>query len=138
MYHQDMKEYENLDDWVAHTIGDDSWRTVAEKLHTTHSTIKRRLNNLEADAVIELASAYGMNPIAGLVAAGSITTQDVRTYARSYTVDDLSDIEVAQVIVERLERRQEEDHQDDSPIALHAVADGSPDEDEGDAGDYDA
>lgn len=98
-----MRNANDLDSWVAKTTGEDSWRTVAEKLHTTHSTIKRRLSNHEADAIVELARAYGANPIDGLLHAGIITEIDVKAAARTYTVDDLSDVEVAQVIVDRLE-----------------------------------
>lgn len=133
-----MQEYENLNEWVEATTGEDSWRTIAEKLHTTHSTIKRRLNNHEADAIIELASAYHVNPVAGLVAGGCITSMDVRTYARAYTFEDFSDVEVAQIIVDRLEAREEEREANTTAIGAPAVrleglpyvADSSPDEPE--------
>ncbi|OBA54604.1 hypothetical protein A5774_04510 [Corynebacterium sp. EPI-003-04-2554_SCH2473622] len=113
-----------LPEWVSETTGNDSWRHVAEKLHTTHSTIQRRLKNSEADAVVELASAYGVNPIPGLVAAGSITREDIMAYAATYAVEDLDDVELARIMVERLEQREKENE-----MPLNAVAYNGPDED---------
>lgn len=132
-----MINNENFNEWFTETTHDDSWRTIAEKLHTTHPTIKRRLNNAEADAIIELAVAYGANPVEGLVAGGCIADVDVRSYARMYLTDDLTDLDLAQIIVERLEQR-ERDGDTDVQSALYAVADSSEDEEEGDPGDYDA
>lgn len=130
-----MREYENLNEWVEATTGEDSWRTIAEKLHTTHSTIKRRLNNHEADAIIELATAYHVNPVAGLVAGGCITSVDVRAYARAYTFEDFTDVEIAQIIVDRLEAREDKtagNPEEDADVfdleGLPYVADSSPDE----------
>lgn len=129
-----MTDRENLTTWVEEITGDDSWRTIAEKLHTTHTTIKRRLANHEADAIIELATAYHQNPVAGLVAAGSISSFDVRTYARTYTFEDFTDLEIAQIIVDRLETREQEDDTTDAQVldleGLPYVADSSPDEPE--------
>lgn len=107
-----MRENAKLTCWVDMTTGSDSWRTIAEKLHTTHPTIQRRLKNAEADAIIELASVYGVNPIPGLIAAGSVTKTDVLAYAGTYAVEDLSDIELAQIMVNRLEQRERENDED--------------------------
>lgn len=98
-----MDKDQSLSQWVAEITGSDSWRTVAEKLSTTHSTIKRRLGNRESDAIIELAAAYGANPISGLIAAGSISRADVMAYAGDLTVEQLSDVELARIMVKRLE-----------------------------------
>lgn len=117
---------QELSQWVAQTIGSDSWRAVAEKLHTTHSTIQRRLKNHEADAVVEIARAYEANPIPGLIAAGTITRADAMAFAGKYTADDLTDVELAQIIVERLEA-----HEARASISfpyLQAVADSSDEE----------
>lgn len=98
-----MRKVTELAQWVEEVTGEDSWRTIAEKLHTTHATIKRRLTNHEADAIVELARAYDLNPISGLLAAGIITVSDVKKAARTFTVEDMTDVEVAQIIVDRLE-----------------------------------
>lgn len=130
---RDMRNANDLDTWVAGVTGEDSWRTVAEKLHTTHSTIKRRLTNHEADAIVEVARAYDTNPISGLLAAGIITELDVKAAARTYTVDDLSDVEIAQIIVDRLEAA-ERNSNSNVPVNWqdYAVADSSPDHPEED------
>lgn len=121
-----------LAQWVNTTTGSDSWRNVAEKLHTTHPTIQRRLKNAEADAIVELAAAYNTNPIPGLIAAGTITKADVLAYAGTYAVEDLTDVEIAQIMVDRLvEHEREEvpvsDASDSMPLS--AVAYSGPDED---------
>ena len=121
-----------LAQWVNATTGSDSWRNVAEKLHTTHSTIQRRLKNAEANAIVELAAAYNTNPIPGLIAAGTITKADVLAYAGTYAVEDLTDVELAQIMVDRLAEHERQntpvsDASDSMPLS--AVADDSPDED---------
>lgn len=110
-----MRIAKNLDTWVAEVTGEDSWRTVAEKLRTTHSTIKRRLTNHEADAIVEIARAYDVNPIDGLLAAGTVTELDIKTAARTYTVNDLSDLEIAQLVVDRLEAAERQIEQPGAP-----------------------
>lgn len=120
-----MQENMTLAQWVDTTTGNDSWRTVAEKLHTTHTTIQRRLKNGEADAIVELAAAYNVNPIPGLIAAGTITRADIMAYAGTYAVEDLDDVELARIMVKRLEEREKE-----TPgMPLTAVAYDGPDED---------
>lgn len=115
-----MQTEQTLAAWVEETIGSDSWRTVAEKLHTTHSTIQRRLRNGEADAVVEIATAYSANPVPGLIAAGSITKMDVLAFAGTYSVEDLSDTELAQIIVDRLQEREARESESQGST-LHAV-----------------
>lgn len=121
-----MEEVQELSQWVAQTISGDSWRAVAEKLHTTHPTIQRRLKNHEADAIVEIARAYDANPIPGLIAAGTITSDDVTTFAGKCAADDLTDVELARIIVERLEA-QEANEYPQFPY-LQAVADSSDEE----------
>lgn len=111
------KNSEELTQWVDTTIGDDSWRSVAEKLKTTHSTIKRRLDNGEADAIVELASAYNVNPIPGLISTGAISKADVLAFAGTFAVEDLDDVELAQIMVDRLKAHEQ------SPNRLRAVPD---------------
>lgn len=121
-----------LAQWVNTTTGSDSWRNVAEKLHTTHPTIQRRLKNAEADAIVELAAAYNTNPIPGLIAAGTITKADVLAYAGTYAVEDLTDVEIAQIMVDRLVEHEREEvpvSDADDSMPLSAVAYSGPDED---------
>lgn len=121
-----------LAQWVNTTTGSDSWRNVAEKLHTTHPTIQRRLKNAEADAIVELAAAYNTNPIPGLIAAGTITKADVLAYAGTYAVEDLTDVEIAQIMVDRLVEHEREEVPVSEPsdsMPLSAVAYNGPDED---------
>lgn len=95
------KNNEQLTEWIETTIGEDSWRYVAERLHTTHSTIKRRLDNAESDAIVELATIYNANPIPGLIASGALSKADVLAFAGTFAVEDLDDVELAQIMVDR-------------------------------------
>lgn len=127
-----MENNTTLAQWVNATTGSDSWRNVAEKLHTTHPTIQRRLKNAEADAIVELAAAYNTNPIPGLIAAGTITKADVLAYAGTYAVEDLTDVEIAQIMVNRLVEHEREEapvSDADDSMPLSAVAYSGPDED---------
>lgn len=102
------KNNKQLTEWIETTIGEDSWRYVAERLHTTHSTIKRRLDNAESDAIVELAVLYDVNPIPGLIASGAISKADVLAFAGTFAVEDLDDVELAQIMVDRLIAREQE------------------------------
>ena len=99
-------EKEALQAWIEVTIGAESWRNVAERLHTTHSTIQRRLRNYEADAIIEIAREYGANPLTGLMAAGVITQSDVTDIAGNIAVADFTDQDLARLLLQRLEDRE--------------------------------
>lgn len=97
--------------WVANVTDGASWRTIADRLGTTHSTIQRRLVNDTASAVVDLAAAYGVNPIGGLLAAGVITQTQLAEYSRPARLEELDDLELAQEMVNRIAARQ------DSPLA---------------------
>ncbi|AGG66911.1 hypothetical protein H924_07345 [Corynebacterium callunae DSM 20147] len=112
-----------LNNWVAQVTGDDSWRVVAEKLRTTHSTIQRRLKNHDSDAIIEIARAYDVNPIEGLIASGALTPLDARAYSAVWSVSDFSDVELAQIIVSRLEEREAFEKESDDVHPVRYVAD---------------
>lgn len=97
--------------WVAEVTDGASWRTIADRLGTTHSTIQRRLVNDTASAVVDLAAEYGANPIGGLLAAGVITQGQLAEYSRPARIEELDDLELAQEVVNRIAARQ------DSPLA---------------------
>lgn len=101
----------DINEWIAETTGSASWRTIAARLGTTHPTIQRRIKNDTASAVVEIAAEYGANPVVGLLAAGCISLEDVQAAARQATIDDYSDLELAQKVVERIAARS------DSPLA---------------------
>jgi len=132
---------ETINDWVNEATGGDSWRAIAARLDTTHPTIQRRLRDQPADAIHAIANAYGINPIPGFIAAGIITEFDLRQYTKGAAIEDFSDLELAQVIVERLQTREADDLSNVTEFPspgirgvghddLPSVADSSPDEDE--------
>lgn len=103
--------------WLQATRGAHSWRQVAAIMGTTHSTIKRQLTNKEPLAIIDFARSLGANPLEGLVEAGILTEADVRDFAPGLSVATLSDPELAQLLLDRLKRREAqaklEDENDD-------------------------
>lgn len=101
----------DINEWIAETTGSASWRTIAARLDTTHPTIQRRIKSDTASAVVEIATEYGANPVEGLLAAGCISITDVQAVTRQSTIDDFTDLELAQEIVNRIAER------DDSPLA---------------------
>ncbi|MGJ4126755.1 hypothetical protein [Corynebacterium macclintockiae] len=123
---------DELQNWVAEATNGASWRSIAERLGTTHVTIQRRLRNDTASAVLELAREYNANPITGLLAASGITNQDLNGYSREVSIREFSDLELAQEIVRRLEEREQEGGNGGDLADVYefqAVADSSPDED---------
>lgn len=124
-------ESSSYDTWIEHVTAGDSLRAIAARVDSTHTTIQRRLRNREADAIIELARAYDTNPLQGLIAAGAITRHDLIEASGLFSVDDMSDVELAQLLVDRLEARER-----DNDRHLRAVSDESPEEGQGFPDDY--
>lgn len=92
--------------WVAQVTGGDSWRTIASKLGTTHVTIQRRLEDNTATTVCDIAAHYHANPLGGLLAAKLVTQREIDEYARDQSIDNYTDLELAQEIVTRIEKRE--------------------------------
>lgn len=96
----------SVTEWVARVTGEDSWRTIAANLNTTHATIQRRLVDNTATTVCEIAAHYNANPIGGLLAAGLVTQNEIDEYSRVQTIENYSDLELAQAIVDRIQQRE--------------------------------
>lgn len=124
-----------LNEWIEEVTGNASWRSIANTLGTTHATAKRRLKDNTASAVIELASAYDANPIAGLIAAGLVNETHLASYQRRVSLEDYDDLELAQEIVNRIEQRESRSAKI-YDLPLGAVADGSQEEGDGSPDDY--
>ena len=103
--------------WVTKITGGASDRAIAAALGTTHPTVRRNINSNDPALAIAIAEHYGVNPVEGLVAAGAITDDQVTRYAKDngFGVDDYTDLELAQLIVERIAAA--EAAQAESPLA---------------------
>lgn len=101
-----------LQRWIEEVTEGASWRAIAERLGTTHPTIQRRLKDSTATAVVDLAKAYGVNPIPGLVAAGAISQYHLDEFARQASLESYTDLELAQEIVNRLQDASERPYLD--------------------------
>lgn len=103
--------------WVAKTTGGASSRAIAAAVGLSHPTVLKQVNNNDPALALSIAEHYGANPVEGLVAAGAITNDQVTRYAKDngFGVDDYTDLELAQLIVERIAAA--EAAQADSPLA---------------------
>lgn len=121
---------DKLGQWIEKVTNNASWRMIGDRLGTTHSTIQRRLRQDTATTICEIAEAYGANPIHGLLAAQVISLAQVQEFSKQASLDSFTDLELAQEIVNRLEKAQAET--DDlaarrkakmEPPAFHSVED---------------
>lgn len=69
----DMKQ------WVAEATDSASARAIAERLHRSNTTVASwiRTNKFPCNIVIEMAREYKADPVAGLIAAGYLTREDL-------------------------------------------------------------
>ncbi|WP_157513955.1 hypothetical protein [Nocardia concava] len=97
---------EAFDAWKRAVTRGASTRAIAERLDTNGPRVKRHLEEADppvADTVIELARAYGANPVEGLIAAGLVTRSDVDHAA---TKDALAEVPMLQLLEEAVERER--------------------------------
>ncbi|WP_405497331.1 hypothetical protein [Nocardia sp. NBC_00511] len=95
-----------FDAWKRTVTRGASTRAIAERLDSNGPRVKRHLEESDppvADTVIELARAYGANPVEGLIAAGLLTRSDVD---RAATKDALAEVPMLQLLEEAAERER--------------------------------
>ncbi|WP_369637521.1 hypothetical protein [Nocardia sp. JMUB6875] len=112
---------EAFDAWKRAVTRGASTRAIAERLDTNGPRVKRHLEEADppvADTVIELARAYGANPVEGLIAAGLITRGDVDHAATKGVLAEVPMLQLLEEAVERerraVKRRTPEDRVADS------------------------
>lgn len=112
-----IKGMTDFNHWVTQTTGGASARAIAAVIGISHPTVLKQVNNNDPALALAIAEHYGANPVEGLVAAGAITDDQVTRYAKDngFGVDDYTDLELAQLIVERIAAA--EAAQADSPLA---------------------
>lgn len=99
-------------DWASAVTGGMSLRDLANAIGGTHSTIGRKLDNDDPQIIVDIAKHFGANPIGVLVSIEFLNPRDVRNYAAISNLENYDDLELAEEIVRRLQKR--EDHE-----ALH-------------------
>ena len=104
-------------EWLKKATGD-SQRGVARRIGIDHTQINREVaKGLDADRVIQISYAYGLNPVVELQQTGHL-----RPETNDDTVDSILDrmLDLAEQAKHRLEAQSD----------YGLVADNSPDEDE--------
>ncbi|MBC3178112.1 hypothetical protein [Corynebacterium lujinxingii] len=106
----------NFSDWIAKTTGGASARAIATAVGISHPTVRKNIDNADPAFALTVAEHYNANPVDALVAAGAITDDQVTRYAKDngFGVDDYTDLELAQLIVDRLAAAE---NADASPLA---------------------
>lgn len=106
----------NYSDWIAKTTGGASSRAIAAAVGLSHPTVIKQVNNNDPTLALAVAEHYNANPVDGLIAAGAITDDQVTRYAKDngFGIDDYTDLELAQLIVDRLAAAE---NADASPLA---------------------
>lgn len=137
-----------LQEWVNEITGGASLRELGDKLNGNHVTIGRRIAAGDPQTAVDIARAYGANPLEPLVEIGFIRQDELYGFARGIALDEVSELELAHAIVRKLEQAQAQgiDSPLQAPIDIDArrsnirtgnvgglpygaVADSSPDED---------
>lgn len=150
-----------FDQWIKDVTAGASTRDIAERIgDITHPTVARHIKENDVRLALNIAKYYDASKIEALLAASAITEQEIRDYAKAkgIGIEDYSDIEVAQIIVYRLEKAAEAGEnselatvtkfpaqsntlREDVPLDLYidqAAANSAPEEQEGEPGDYEA
>ncbi|MFE3189387.1 hypothetical protein ACFXHA_10290 [Nocardia sp. NPDC059240] len=97
---------QSFDAWKRAVTRGDSTRAIAERLNSNGPRIKRHLEESDppvAETVIELARAYGVNPVEGLLAAGLIDKNEVNQAAAK---DAVAAIPMLQLLEEAVARER--------------------------------
>lgn len=95
---------QTFDAWKRAVTRGDSTRAIAERLHTNGPRIKRHIEDADppvAETVIELARAYGVNPVEGLLAAGLLTRSEINQAAAKDAVAALPMLQLLEEAVAR-------------------------------------
>lgn len=143
-------------EWFDRTTSGETLRQVAKRADVPLATLssQTRKGTLKADIIIKVAEAYDESPVIALVDLGFmssrwITEPGVRTALSRASDEELTDEllrrlklldtrPIDQVADDLKNRRSNKSNTDVAPEFYDAVADSSPDEEEGEPGDYDA
>lgn len=139
--------------WFKRVTRHDSNRQVSESAGISAATLGRQLKagELSADLIIKIAEAYDESPVIALVDLGFMSSRWITEPGVRTALSHASDEELTDELLRRLRlledipvdelsarRRSNKATPDVVPEFYDAVADSSPDEEEGEPGDYDA
>lgn len=144
-------------EWFGRTTSGETLRQVAKRADVPLATLssQTRKGTLKADVIIKVAEAYDESPVIALVDLGFmssrwITEPGVRTALSRASDEELTDELLRRLklldtrpidqVADDLKNRRSNKSNTDVDLDFYdlAVADSSPDEEEGDPGDYEA
>ena len=143
-------------EWFDRTTSGETLRQVAKRADVPLATLssQTRKGTLKADVIIKVAEAYDESPVIALVDLGFMSSRWITEPGVRTALSRASDEELTDELLRRLNlldtrpidevaddlknRRLNKSNTDVAPEFYDAVADSSPDEEEGDPGDYDA
>lgn len=94
-----------LQQWTQGATDGASLRDLAAKLNANHVTIGRKLRDNDPQLAVDIARAYGHNPIDALLAIHFIDQEDVNAYSRHIGIREYSDLELAEDMLARIRER---------------------------------
>lgn len=158
----------DFNQWLLELIGEDTQRTASTKAGMSESTLSRQLSRgaLRPEMVIALCRGYGRSPVTGLIETGYLHEWEAEGVGIPYALQEATNQQLLDEIMRRSDPEalylfgdptgESIDYEMDDDLAARrtdtpdegpdvdldfydlAVADSSPDEEEGEPGDYDA
>ena len=143
-------------EWFDRTTSGETLRQVSKRADVPLATLssQTRKGTLKADVIIKVAEAYDESPVIALVDLGFMSSRWITEPGVRTALSRASDEELTDELLRRLKlldtrpidevaddlknRRSNKSNTDVAPEFYDAVADSSPDEEEGEPGDYDA
>lgn len=143
-------------EWFDRTTSGETLRQVAKRADVPLATLssQTRKGTLKADVIIKVAEAYDESPVIALVDLGFMSSRWITEPGVRTALSRASDEELTDELLRRLNlldtrpidqladdlknRRSNKSNTNVAPEFYDAVADSSPDEEEGEPGDYDA
>lgn len=143
-------------EWFDRTTSGETLRQVAKRADVPLATLssQTRKGTLKADVIIKVAEAYDESPVIALVDLGFMSSRWITEPGVRTALSRASDEELTDELLRRLnlldtrpidevaddlkDRRSNKSNTNVAPEFYDAVADSSPDEEEGEPGDYDA
>ncbi|WP_337448857.1 helix-turn-helix domain-containing protein [Corynebacterium pseudokroppenstedtii] len=99
-----MKKFQR---WVEQITNHGSVREISRHVDVSPATVARQIKQGTPQLAFDLARAYDVNPLPGLIALGHVTYEHINELAAHLSIEGYSELELAQEIVRRLETKQD-------------------------------
>lgn len=98
--------------WVEQVTNNGSVREISRHVDASPATVARQIKQGAPQLAFNIARAYDVNPLPGLIALGQVTYEHINELAAHLSIENYSELELAQEIVRRLETKHDNDESD--------------------------